>query len=168
MWGRAHRIDEGDGQPEEVLQLEPVRRDDLAEGLPLDELHREQKLAFELFDGVERDDVGVVQGGEAAGLAPEARHSVLVPGHLGLQRLERHLTAELEVLGTVNHSHAAASQLFDDPVVAQRAADRSRALPSGACDHTVLSAATLGSAAAARSGRVWLRDAGRSRCRSAL
>ncbi len=128
--GRSERVDEGDGEGEELRQLEPFGRDDLAEGLPRDQLHREEELAFDLFDGVERDDVGVVQGGEAAGLAPEARQPVRVTGHLRRQRLERHLPAELEVLGPVHHPHPAAPDLFDDPVVPQRAADRSRVLRS--------------------------------------
>ena len=95
--------------------------------LPLDQLHDEEGLALVLVDVVDRADVGMVQGGGGAGLAPEPLQPLGIPGILLGQELEGDAAAEAGVLGLVDDPHAAAAERLQREVVGEGLADRDRA-----------------------------------------
>ena len=70
-----------------------------------------------LVDVIDGADIGVIEGGGGLGLALEALQGLMVLGHIIGQELERYETVELGVLGLVDHAHAAAAQLFENPVM---------------------------------------------------
>ena len=98
------------------------------EGLPFDQLHRQEVDAVGLLDRVHADHSRVVEGGEHRRLAPEAVEPLRVRGHLGRQDLERHLAAELGVGGAPHLSHPAGAERFGDAVVGEGRADHCRLL----------------------------------------
>ena len=72
-------------------------RDELAQGLSLDELHGDVDGPVGLTDVVDRQDVRVVQGGGRAGLLLESLPAIGVGGHGLGQDLDRRLAPELRV-----------------------------------------------------------------------
>ena len=76
---------------------------------PLDQLQSQVEATLVFADLEDLHDVGVVQGGQRLGLAAEAGQ-LLRPG-VGRreQHLERHHAAQCQVMGLVNHPHAAAA-----------------------------------------------------------
>jgi hypothetical protein len=58
----------------------------------------------------------VIQGGGGPGFATEALEGLGIARQVIRQKLERHGTAELEVLGFVDDAHAAAAELRQDAV----------------------------------------------------
>jgi hypothetical protein len=59
----------------------------------------------------------VVQSGGGARFALEAFQSLALLGKMFRQELQGNEPAELGVLGLINHTHAAATQLLEDAVV---------------------------------------------------
>ena len=97
----------------------PVRLagQELGQGRPLVEGHGQEAHAFVLADLIDGADVRVVEGGGGLGLAAEAD---LVGGAHGapvVEKLDRHLAAQLDVLGEVDDPHAAAAERPEQPVV---------------------------------------------------
>ena len=72
-----------------------------------------------VLEAVERRDVRVVERGEHARLALEARQALGVLRHLVEQELDRHLAAEPGVAGAVHRAHAALAERRHDLVGAQ-------------------------------------------------
>ena len=75
----------------------------------------EQEIA-ELLEGVDDGDGGVRDRGGRTRLATEAFAQIRLHRDRGGQRLQRHAAAESNILGEIDHAHAAASDLFDDLV----------------------------------------------------
>ena len=96
----------------------------LGQALALDELHRVVVDAALAADGVDRDDVRVVERGGGAGFVLEAGELLLVEHRGERQHLQRDAAAERDLLGLVDDAHAAAAQLAEDAEVAEDA-DRS-------------------------------------------
>jgi len=90
----------------------------LVQILALDELQRQQVRAVDLGEFVDGDDVLMVQAGSAACLAAEALDNLGPVGKIGLQDLERHGAAEVDIHGAVNRSHAAGGDIGLDLVLA--------------------------------------------------
>ena len=84
---------------------------------PLQQLHDNELLTFVLVNVVDGADIGVVQGGGGSGFTPEALQGLRVAGKLLGQELEGDHTAQAHILGLVDHPHAAAAELFQNPVV---------------------------------------------------
>ena len=72
-------------------------------------------------DVMDRDDVGVVQAGGGLGLGLEALQLPAVQGRSERQHLQRHPPPQRDLLGLVDHPHAASADLADQPEVAQPA-----------------------------------------------
>ena len=114
-----HRVGEVDHVVELLLQLE--RRADLdhaVEGVALDVLHRDERLAGVLAGVVDADDVGV---GQLAGdadfpLEPLARVHVVAEA----EQLDGDVAADDGVAGEVDDAHAASAQAANDLVALDR------------------------------------------------
>ena len=102
--------------PTPRLRLEP-----LLEGHPLDVVHHQEEVLAVGVDVVDLDDVGMGEAGEPVGLAEEATAATLEAPRAtaaAVQQLERHLSAELAVMGQVDGSHAAGADVLLDYVAA--------------------------------------------------
>ena len=98
--------------------------DDAGQGLALDELHGVMMHAAVAADGVDRDDVGVVQQRRGLGLDLESLE-LLGVGHGGEgQYLQRHAAVEGQLHGLVDDAHAAAADRAEQLVVPQGAEAR--------------------------------------------
>ena len=69
---RIANVPELDGQVEQFVRLEQFPGKAMVEGLPLQQLHSDEGLAFMLAALVNRTDVGVVQRRGGAGFTLEA------------------------------------------------------------------------------------------------
>ena len=94
--------------------------EDAVERAAVDVLHDEVQQPVGVPDGIDRDDVGMAQGGGRAGLAPEPLHQ----GRAGTERrgndLDGHPPVECNIVRGVDGGHAAATKLAEDLVLAQR------------------------------------------------
>ena len=100
--------------------------DDQVQALALDELHGIEADIAVLAHLEDRHDVGVVQPRRGAGLAAEPLLDHPVAGHRPRQDLQRHPAAQRDLLGLVDHAHAAPADLAEDPVVADQGRGRIR------------------------------------------
>ena len=85
--------------------------------LPLQKLHGDERPAFVLVHVVDGADVGVIEGGGSLRLALEALQGLMVLGHFFRQEFERDKAMELGVFGLIDHTHPAAAQLFENPIM---------------------------------------------------
>jgi hypothetical protein len=135
----ALRVGGGEALAHLCRQIDRLRRrqwalrQTLAQGLPLQEL--EDGVADVILDtDVEQGaDVRVVQARDRAGLPLEAGEGVGVFGHALGQDLDRHVTVEPGVAGTVNLTHAPGPDRLQDLVRAETVArgERHRAILAG-------------------------------------
>src|SRR5262249_47617220 len=88
-----------------------------AQRLAFEELHSDEGAMVVLADFVDGAYVGVVEGGGGTGFALEALEGLAIVGEVVRQEFKCDKAAELGVLGFVNHTHAPASQFFDNAVV---------------------------------------------------
>ena len=86
-------------------------------------LHGDERMTFVLADFVDRADVGMVQGRRSTRLAPKAFESLRVLGKFVRKKFQGNEAPELGVFGLIDHTHAAAAELFDDAVVRDGLAD---------------------------------------------
>ena len=119
----AHGLSQRNRHVEETIQIETTFRDVLGEGLALHKLHRDEMDPVGLFDGMDGDDVGVLERGHGLGLALEALAALGVASELLGQHLERHVAVEPGVAGAVHLAHATLAELLDDLVMGKIPAD---------------------------------------------
>ncbi len=79
--------------------------------------HGDEAQALVLSDLIDGADVRMVQGRGGLGLATEAGLVLGSHGALVMEKLERHLAAQLHVLGQIDDAHAPAAERPDQPVV---------------------------------------------------
>ena len=77
-----------------------------------------------LLDRVDRDDVRVVEGGNATGLTAESFEPIGIGGHSGRQHLEGDIASESRVVRAIDLAHPAGANGRNDRVVAQCPADQ--------------------------------------------
>jgi hypothetical protein len=100
--------------------------DDQVETLSLDELHRVIQDVAVLADLEDGHDIGVMEPGRGAGLVAEPLQGLGVAARAGREDLQGHLSAQRDLLGLVDHPHAAAADLAEDAEVADLAQGRRR------------------------------------------
>ena len=120
---RIQRVGKLDAQVQNFVGLEGLGADAVLEGLPLQQFHGDERPAFVLVDVVDGADVGVIEGGGGLGLALEALQGLMVLGHFFRQELERDEAMELGVLGLIDDTHTAASELLQHAIVGNRLAN---------------------------------------------
>src|SRR6185312_10286551 len=79
--------------------------------------HYDEALAFMLVNLVNRADVGVVQRGGRPCFPAEAFEGLRIFRKLIREEFQGHITAKLNVLGLVDDTHSAATELFYDAVM---------------------------------------------------
>ena len=106
------------GDLDGVVDRERPTLDPRLERLALVIPHGDEHLAIGGLVGVvNRADVGMVERRGRFGFEHEAFPSVLVAGQIGREELQGDKPIEVRVEGLVDDAHAAATQLFQDPVV---------------------------------------------------
>ena len=104
---------------EDVFQLEGAFAVDFVlERLALDELHHQVGRLMRIVDGVDRDDVLVMDGRGGCGFAEEPLDGDGIGGQLRGHHFDRDDAAELGVEGPQDGAHAAVADDFDDFVFA--------------------------------------------------
>jgi hypothetical protein len=101
----------------------PVALEDRRQVLALDVLHREVEQAVDLARVVDGDDVRMLQGGGDPGLAREPLAEAGGLGEVRRDDLDGGPPAQVQVLGAVDHAHAAAADPLLDPVARDHRAE---------------------------------------------
>ena len=101
-------------QVENFLRLQRLARDALLQRLAFQELHHDEVLAFMRVDFVDGADVGMIQGGSSLGFPLKPLQLVSVLGHSFAEELQGDEPAQRGILRLVDHTHAAATELFQD------------------------------------------------------
>ncbi len=92
----------------------------------IEKLHGDKGCAMLVVNFVDGTDVRMIQCRGSLGFPLETVESLRVFGYLIRQELESYKAAEFEILGLVNHTHAATTELFDNSVVRDGLADHWR------------------------------------------
>ena len=121
---RGERLGKSVGDLDDLLDGKAARGNAVFQRLPLDQFHGQKMDAVGFLDRVERDDVRVVEGGDGAGFALEARQAFRIARHFGRQHLESDVTAEFGVGGAIHLAHAAGADRGGDPVMGERTAEQ--------------------------------------------
>src|SRR5580700_5671004 len=87
------------------------------EGLAVQKLHGDERLAFMLANFVNGANVGMIKCGCCLCFALETFKRGAVMGHQLGQKLQSYETVEPAVLGLVDDTHASAADFFDDAIV---------------------------------------------------
>ena len=121
--GRAHGVGQRNRQVQQSIEWQPFGGNQVGQRPAVDELHREEVRLAGLFDGVDRDDVGVIERSDGAGLAREPIAPIGIGGNGSRQHLERHPAIECRVMGDEHFAHASGAKRFEDLVVANSPAN---------------------------------------------
>src|SRR5262245_17179700 len=92
---------------------------DLAEALPVHELHREKRSLGLEADVVNRHDVGMIQGRGRTGFLLEAGEALLLPCELRGQNFERDLATEPGVSAPIDFPHASGAERRENLIGAE-------------------------------------------------
>jgi len=93
--------------------------------LALQKFHGQKQFAVGFLNVVNRADVRVVQRRRRPRFSPQPLQRLAVFGIFLRQKLQGHEAAQLGVLGLVDHTHAAATELFHDAIMRDGFADHS-------------------------------------------
>ncbi len=112
-------VGERDGDVEDAIERPAGSRDELAERFPAHELHRDEPHAAAVLDRVDRDDIGVIDGGDGLRFALEALAEFGFGNGKRRQSFEGDVTPEPGVFSEIDLAHASASKEADDAVLAE-------------------------------------------------
>ena len=104
------RLGNSRAEAQHSIDLHRAPGDGMLQRLPLEQLHHQERCALVPPDLEDHADVRVVERRRRPRLAHEALDDVLVLRHLLRQELERHVAPQLQVLGLVHDTHAAAAE----------------------------------------------------------
>ena len=119
LMGVGQPVGDLDPVAQDRLRREAVGGDQLAQRLPLDQLHHDVRLAVLLADLMHRGNVRVTQSRGAAGLVEELAARVVVGVR---QHLDGDGPLELGVEGAVHRSHPTLTEARFNPIRAELAA----------------------------------------------
>ncbi len=123
--GGVERVSDLNSEVQHLFYLEPVVLNEVLEGLPRQQLHRNVMEAFIFPNVVNCADVRVVESRRRTSFALKTLNCHSVARYLGGKELERDLPSQTRVLGLVHHAHAAATELFQYPVMRNGSANNS-------------------------------------------
>jgi hypothetical protein len=95
----------------------------MLESLPFEHFHDDEGVGVDFVHFVNGADVGMVQRGGGARFALESFQRLRISSEFIGQEFQRDKAAELQILGSVDHTHAATAEPFDDAVMRNCAAD---------------------------------------------
>ena len=119
--GGIERVGNLDSEVEYLVERKRLLADAMLQRLPFEQLHGDEwdllAAVIHHIDFVDRADVRVIQRRGGAGFALKSFERRAIFRESFGQELQRHLAAQLGVFGLVDHTHAAAAELFQDHVV---------------------------------------------------
>jgi hypothetical protein len=92
--------------------------------------HDDERLVIRIVDLVDRADVRVIERAGGTGLADEPRRGLPRTRGVGGQELHRHAPLQLGVFGQIDGAHAAGTDVAQDAVMGDCAADHGERLHS--------------------------------------
>jgi hypothetical protein len=111
------RISDLDSEQQERLHLQRLAGDALLQGGAVEILHDDEGLVILFANVVDGANARVIQCGGSSRLALKTIQGVRVADELIRQKLDGDISLEADVLCLINHSHAAAAQFFQYPVM---------------------------------------------------
>ena len=111
------RVGDVDAQCHQSVQVHWMTGDAVLQCRTFQELHRDERLPVLFTDVMDRADVGVTKGRCGLRFTPESAECMRLSGHTFRQKLERDEKVETCILGFVDDTHAAATELFEDAIV---------------------------------------------------
>jgi hypothetical protein len=113
---RADCIGQRNRQREDVGQRQAALGDEIVQRPALDQLHREEEHAVGFFHGEDRDDVGMVERGNALRLAFEAGAAFRVGSGLVRKNLDRDVALQLGswIMRAIHLAHSASTEQRQD------------------------------------------------------
>jgi len=106
-----------DSPIENLFEWKRLASDAMFKGLAFQTLHDYEGLVSLLTDVVNRANVWMIKGGRSASLPAKAFEGLWVLGEVIGKELQSNEAAELRILGFVDNTHSAATELFEDAVV---------------------------------------------------
>ncbi len=103
--------------------LDRAPGDAVLERHAVQEFHGDEGMAFVFADVVDSADVGMIQSRGRLRFALETGEGLRVAGNVIGQEFQSDETVQAGVFGLVDHTHAAAAELFDNAVVRDGLAD---------------------------------------------
>ena len=110
------RIGELHTEAERVIEPERAAHEQVAEHVPLEQLHHDERRVAVLAQVVDGADVGMIQGRRGPRLALEAGQ-VLAAGETRRERLDRDFSSELGIARPIHLTHSAFAKRRQDFVV---------------------------------------------------
>ena len=117
-------VGQRDRQVEHLRQRQSAGRDERGEIATVDQLHRQKARARHVLDGVQGDDVRMIERRDRLGFALEAGQAIRRRGHVLGQHLEGDVAAETRVARAVHLAHPARTERGDDLVDTETGAGR--------------------------------------------
>ena len=116
-------------------------RNDQGECPSIQILHRHEERAVVAFDGVDGDDIGMIQCGDDLRFTLEAFEPSWIAGDFAGEELQSHLTFEAAILREVDIAHSAMAQRLCDAIVTEGLAyhDRAPIIPHASVSANVAS-----------------------------
>jgi len=111
------RVGDINGKRQQQISFHGTSGDAVLQHYAVEILHGDKCFPVLFADVINRADVGVVQCGCSLSLASEAREYQRIAGDVLGQEFEGDKTLQARVFGFVDHTHAPAAELFNDPVM---------------------------------------------------
>jgi hypothetical protein len=115
--GGIQRIRDFDGDIEQLIHFQRTPIDQVLQGGPVEKLHGYEGSTVLFANVVDCANAGMIQRGGGLSFSLKATQSLLVAGNFFREKLQRYETPQSGVFGLVNHSHATATEAFDDAVM---------------------------------------------------
>ncbi len=110
------RLGQLTGDRQRLVQRKRAASDPLRQVLSIDELHRYRVHRSRVLDAVNCRDIRMVERGQRSGFAREPRQPVIVARHRLGQDLQRDVSLQPRVAGTVHLAHSTRAEPIDDLV----------------------------------------------------
>ena len=106
-----------DGHFEQKFERHRLGSHSVLQRHPVQEFHRDERLALVLPDFVDRADVGMIQRRSGTRLTTETFERLSVTGYVIGKKFQCDEAPQFGVFGLVDNSHATAAKLFEDAVM---------------------------------------------------
>jgi len=113
-----------DANVEQIIERQRSGGYAMLQCVAVQKLHGDEMPVLVGVNFVDGADVGMVQGGRSFGFSLKAAECLSIFGYVIGQELEGHKPAEFDILSLVYDTHTAATELFEDAVVRDGAADQ--------------------------------------------
>ena len=117
------RVSNFDGQRHGGVYLHRAAGNAMLQRQPIQKFHGDERASAFFANFVDGANIGMIQGGSRFGFALETIEGLRIVGYVVGQELQGHETAELHILGFVDHAHPATAEFFDDAEMRDGLAD---------------------------------------------